>query len=200
MSPKPRSTSGRTVVGIVGRLAPWKGQHIFIDAMATVARTHPGVQARVIGSALFGEEEYAENLGQQVSALDLSHVVQFGGFSHDVARELADLTVAVHASTVPEPFGQVVVEAMACGVPIVAANAGGPAEIIEQGRDGLLVPPGDPDALAAAVIQLLDDADLRTRLAESAARKAQRYRPERIAAEVEQVYASVLASRASART
>ncbi len=191
----PDSPRGVPVIGLIGRLAPWKGQHVFIDAMIKVAEEHPTLQARVVGSALFGEEEYVRNLRQHVDAIDFGNVVHFVGFSHDVAAELAKLTIAVHASTIPEPFGQVVVEAMACGVPIVATNAGGPAEIVQHGTDGLLVPPGDADALATAVVRLLEDAELRTRLARAAVRKAERYRPGPIAAGVEAVYASVLASR-----
>jgi glycosyltransferase involved in cell wall biosynthesis len=198
MAPARRSANGPPVVGIVGRLAPWKGQHVFIDAIARVQRKHSALQGRIIGSPLFGEEEYSQSLRRRVEALGLADVVQFVGFRHDVAEELAGLTIAVHASTIPEPFGQVVVEAMACGVPIVATDAGGPAEILEHGSDGLLVPPGDADALAAAVIQLLEDANLRMRLTEAATRKVQRYRPERVAAEVEAVYAAVLGRRASA--
>jgi glycosyltransferase involved in cell wall biosynthesis len=200
ITPAPHSATDRPVVGIVGRLAPWKGQHIFIDAMALVSRHHPNLEARVIGSALFDEEEYVERLTQQVHALHLANVVQFVGFSHDVAVELAGLTVAVHASLVPEPFGRVVIEAMACGVPIVATDGGGPAEIIQNGYDGFLVPLGDADALAAAVLKLLADASLRTRLAKAGARKVRRYRPEQVAAEVEAVYASVLTSRPPTRS
>lgn len=189
-----RSAEQETVVGIVGRLAPWKGQHVFLDAVAMLAPAHPDLRARIIGSALFGEEEYARGLRDQAETLGISDRVDFTGFREDVAAELSQLAVAVHASTMPEPFGQVVVEAMACGVPLVAAAEGGPAEVITEGVNGLLVRPGDADALAAAIDRLLRDDDLRAQLSQAGLETAERYRPERVASEVEAVYGSVLAA------
>jgi glycosyltransferase involved in cell wall biosynthesis len=194
ISPLAHTANCPPVVGIVGRLAPGKGQHIFLEAVAHVSKKHPNLQARIIGSALFGEGQYQHSLRRQVDELGIAERVEFTGFSDDVAQELARLTVAVHASTVPEGFGQVVVEAMACGVPVIASAAGGPAEIITDAVDGLLVPPGDARALADAIAELLEDGALRARLTEAGAVKAQRYRPERVAAEVEAVYGSVLAN------
>jgi glycosyltransferase involved in cell wall biosynthesis len=191
--PAARSVDGPPVVGIVGRLAPWKGQHVFLEAVAHLYKRHYGLRARIIGSALFGEEEYPGSLRRLAEDLEISEIVEFAGFSHDIAGELAQLTVAVHASTVPEPFGQVVVEAMACGVPIVATDGGGPAEVVSHGIDGLLVRPGDANAMANAMDKLLEDGNLRSRLAEAGTLKAQQYRPERVASEVEAVYAALLA-------
>lgn len=195
VTPRPQPGGQAPVVGIVGRLAPWKGQLVFLDAVAKLAAGHPDLRARVIGSALFGEEDYARRLRDQTEALGISDRVEFTGFREDVAAELSRLAVAVHASVLPEPFGQVVVEAMACGVPVVAAAAGGPAEVVTDGVNGLLVRPGDAAVLAAAIDRLLSDGDLRTRLSEAGLATAQRYTPERVAAEVEGVYRSVLAGR-----
>ncbi len=199
IAPAPRAPDAQPVVGIVGRLAPWKGQHVFLDAMARVSRQYPAVRFRVIGSPLFGEEEYLQRLLILTENLGIGDVVDFVGFKDDVAEELAELTIAVHASTVPEPFGQVIVEAMACGVPIVATASGGPSEIVSDGTDGLLVAAGDPSELAEAVSRLIGDADFRTRLSNAGTRKAEQFRPARIAAAVEAVYASVLADPGSSR-
>ena len=113
-------------VGIVGRIAPWKGQHVFIEAFA---RAFPDgdEQAVVVGAPLFGVEDhrYMDRLGELARSLGLTERVQFTGFVHDVGAELASLDVLVHASVVPEPFGQVVVEGMAAGVPVIAADDGG---------------------------------------------------------------------------
>lgn len=191
--PRPDEPAGDPVVGMVGRLAPWKGQHVFLDAVAKLAPAHPEMRARLIGSAMFGEDaRYEQQLRDQAERLGIAERVEFAGFRDDVRAELAQLTVAVHASTLPEPFGQVVVEAMAAGVPVVASAAGGPAEVVTDGVDGLLVPPGDAGALAAAIGRLLADRDLRHALGAAGVRTAQRFRPERIAAEVEAVYRSVL--------
>jgi glycosyltransferase involved in cell wall biosynthesis len=188
------------VVGIIGRLAPWKGQHIFLEAVAKLSVKQSNLQARVIGSALFGEEDYERALKRKADELGISSLVDFTGFRAEVAEELAELTVAVHASAVPEPFGQVVVEAMACGTPIVATAGGGPGEVITNGVDGFLVPPGDADALAESVGRLLEDAELRETMSQAGMVKAERYRPERIAGEVESVYSSLLAGKGPRRT
>jgi glycosyltransferase involved in cell wall biosynthesis len=195
--PTGRTDRSPPVVGIVGRLAHWKGQHVFLNAIAQLSKKYPTLRARVVGEALFGEHEYSQNLRRQAKELGIADIVEFVGFTHDIAKELARFAVAVHASIDPEPFGQIVVEAMACGVPIVASNAGGPAETIAHRVDGILVQPGDADALADAVAELLDDAGLSARLAQAGMAKAERYRPERVAAEVEAVYAAVMAHRGS---
>jgi glycosyltransferase involved in cell wall biosynthesis len=192
LKPMARTDSGHPVVGIVGRLAPWKGQHIFLDAIAQLSGKYPTLKARVVGEALFGEQEYSQSLRRQAKELGIADIVEFVGFTQDIAKELAQFTVAVHASVDPEPFGQVIVEAMACGVPVVASNAGGPAETITHGVDGLLVRPGDADALAHAVAELFKNASLSAQFAQAGITKAERYRPEQVAAEVEAVYAAVI--------
>ncbi|HWH94452.1 MAG TPA: glycosyltransferase, partial [Baekduia sp.] len=128
-------------VGIVGRITPWKGQHVFLEAFAR-AFPDPGVRAAVIGSATFGEDAYERELRDKARALGIEDRVDFTGFVEDVGGELRRLDLLVHASVLPEPFGLVVIEGMAAGVPVIAAAAGGPAEHIEDGREGLLVPPG----------------------------------------------------------
>ena len=119
--------------------------------------------------------------------------VEFLGFRDDVWRELARLDVLVHASVIPEPFGQVVVEGMAAGLPVLAAAAGGPAEIIEDGVDGVHVPPGYPEALAAALRRLAADPARRRRLGDAARRSARRYAPERTAEQMRGAYRMALA-------
>jgi len=98
----------------------------------------------------------------------------------------------VHASTIPEPFGQVVIEAMAAGVPIIAADAGGPAEVVTDGVDGLLVAMGDVDALAGALTRMAGDPELRDRLADAGRVTAAAFAPDVIAGSVEDVYRQVL--------
>ncbi|HET7572563.1 MAG TPA: glycosyltransferase family 4 protein [Gaiellaceae bacterium] len=179
-------------VGILGRIAPWKGQHVFLDAFA---QAFPGGDetARVIGAPLFGagEERYERELRALAASLGCDGRVEFRGFRDDVAAELSELDVLVHASTLPEPFGQVVVQGMAAGLPVVAAGAGGPAELIEHGVDGLLYPPGDADALAALLRDLRDDPELRGRLGAAARERAAEFRPARIASRLAEVYDSL---------
>ena len=181
-------------VGMVGRLAPWKGQDVFLTAFAH-ADLGPAARAVVVGAALFGEDEYAASLVAQADRLGIGERVDFRGFREDVEAELDRLDVLVHASVEPEPFGQVVVEGLAAGLPVVASRAGGPAEILTDGVDGLLVAPGDADALAAALTRLGADPARRDRLGAAARRRAQQYTPELLAPRVLDVYRQVLERR-----
>lgn len=187
----PRTDSRPLTVGLVGRLSPWKGQDVFLEAFALAFPDGPE-RAHLVGSAMFGEDAWERHLRQLAGDLGLAGRVEFRGFREDVWSELAELDVAVHASTTPEPFGQVVLEAMAAGVPIVAAAEGGPAEIVTDGVDGLLVRPGDPQVLAVALQRLAQDADLRVSLQAAGKATAERYRPERTAGGLLDIYRSVL--------
>lgn len=193
MFARPRVENDVLTVGLVGRISPWKGQEVFLRAFAQ-AFPADSTRARIIGGPLFGEESLEDRLKDLTVALGIDERVTFLGHVRDVAAELAGLDVTVHASTIPEPFGQVVVEAMAAGVPVVATDAGGPAEVVTDGVDGLLYRMGDPVALAQTLRRLADDPEERARLAEAGRQTAARYAPERIAAQVQSVYRAVLTS------
>jgi glycosyltransferase involved in cell wall biosynthesis len=156
------------VVGIVARVAPWKGQHLFLEAAAQVAAHRPDVRFRIIGAPMFGEEAYLEALRRQSQAAPLATRVEFTGLVPDPRAEYDRLTVAVAASVTPEPFGNVIIEAMARGVPVVAPAEGGPAEILTDGVDGVLVPPRDPVAMATAILELLESPGTAAALADRA--------------------------------
>ncbi|MEW9525607.1 glycosyltransferase family 4 protein [Agrobacterium radiobacter] len=150
------------LVGLFGRLSEWKGQHVFLDAIAAME----GVQAVIVGGALFGQEAYEARIREQASSLGLDGRVRFLGFRSDVPELMAAMDAVAHTSIVAEPFGRVVVEAMMCGRPVVATRGGGVTEIIRDGETGLLVPPGEPSALAAALGRVLSDPALAERLAQ----------------------------------
>lgn len=181
-------------VGVVGRLASWKGQHVFLEAFAEAFPDGDTV-ARIIGSPLFGEETYAEQLRGLAERFGIAERVEWRGFREDVFAELAELDLLVHCSTTPEPFGQVVVEGMAAGLPVIASAAGGPAEIIQDGVDGMLVPPSDVDALARQLTRLAADPGLRRRLGDSARLSSRRFSPEAARARVLAVYGQLLGAR-----
>jgi glycosyltransferase involved in cell wall biosynthesis len=142
----------------VGRLARWKGQEVLIDAMTKVLDASPDAIALLVGSSTDPDgAAYEQDLKRQVARLDLTDRVIFVGARRDVPSFLKLADVVVHSSTTPEPFGRVVVEAMAAGRPIVAADEGGVPEIIDAGRTGVLVKPRDPACLADALIAVLDD-------------------------------------------
>lgn len=160
VSPRPRP-DGAPVVGLVGRISPTKGQRELVRAAPRILRRHPGATFRVVGAATFGEDDYEAAVRAEAVSLGVSSQVRWVGAVPDPTVELDRLTVLVHASPVPEPFGQVVVEAMARGVPVVATDAGGVPEIVGRGRaaTGVLVPPGDVEALADAVLDVVDRPD-----------------------------------------
>lgn len=150
------------LVGLFGRLSEWKGQHVFLEAIAAME----GVQAVIVGGALFGQEAYEARIREQASSLGLDGRVRFLGFRSDVPELMAAMDAVAHTSIVAEPFGRVVVEAMMCGRPVVATRGGGVTEIIRDGETGLLVPPREPSALAAALGRVLSDPALAERLAQ----------------------------------
>jgi glycosyltransferase involved in cell wall biosynthesis len=138
------------VVGHFSRLSPWKGQHILIEALA---HCPDPVVALLVGDALFGEQDYVEQLRQQVERLGLGDRVKFLGFQSDVISLMAACHLVAHTSTAPEPFGRVIVEAMLCGTPVVATAAGGAIELVQPNQTGWLTPPGDVQSLAAVINQ-----------------------------------------------
>jgi len=152
------------VLGIVGRLQPWKGQHHFIHALATLRERGHDVRGFVVGGNAYNlSPGYDEHVHDLARTLGVEKYVLFTGQVEDALPYIAGMDALVNASD-PEPFGIVVIEAMALGVPVVAVGTGGPAEIIEPGRSGLLVPRSAPDVLADALEPLVQDSELRLRL------------------------------------
>ena len=160
---------GELLVGIFGRLQPWKGQHTFLEAAAKIAREFPQCRFALVGGSLFGLDlEYARQIKQRAEQSDLRGRVLFLGHRADTNALCNACDVVVHASVKPEPWGLVVAEAMSSGRAVIAAAAGGPLEMIQHGRTGLLSPPGDFAALAGNIAQLLRDAGLRESLGAAA--------------------------------
>ncbi len=155
----------RFVVGHFSRLSPWKGQHILLEALA---RCPEEVTAVFVGDALYGEQNYVQELHQQVKQLGLQQRVQFLGFRPDVVALMHACDAIVHTSTAPEPLGRVVVEAMLSGRPVIAAQAGGMTELVESGRTGWLIHPGDANALAEAIVHCQSHYDQAIAMAQAA--------------------------------
>jgi glycosyltransferase involved in cell wall biosynthesis len=153
--PKDSTKEKEICVGLIGRISPWKGQHIFIEAASLLHTEFPSVKFQIIGAPLFAEREYEQQLHELCERLGVVEAVEFVGFVEDVSRRIAQLDIVVHASTSGEPFGQVIIEGMAEQKPVVATNGGGVPEIVEDGVTGLLVPMGDAIAMANAIDFLL---------------------------------------------
>ncbi len=126
------------VLGILGRISATKGQREFLEAAAIVSRAHPEVRFRIVGDALFSDQPYAREVRQFAEDLDIAQRVAWTGWSPDPREALDGFTAMVHASPVPEPFGQVIVEAMARHVPVIATVGGGVGEIFDAASNNRL--------------------------------------------------------------
>jgi glycosyltransferase involved in cell wall biosynthesis len=144
------------LIGSIARLDTWKGFDVLLDGWKDVRQARPDAELVIAGGEVAGKEGYADGLRDRASSLPGVHWL---GPRGDVPEVLADLDVFVQVSTQPEPFGLVLVEALATGVPVVAGAAGGPLEILSEPAAGpaagRLVTPGDAAALAGAVLALL---------------------------------------------
>lgn len=175
-------------VTVIGRLAAVKGQDVVLRAFAAARAARPcsSARLRVVGDALFEpDREFARSLPVLAAELGIGDAVDFVGHSTDVAGELARASVVVQASRVPEGFGQTVVEAMAAGRVVIASACGGPAELVTDGLDGVLVPPSDVDALAHALVAVLGDARRRAAMGVRARAAARRHEAQVVVDELE---------------
>jgi glycosyltransferase involved in cell wall biosynthesis len=159
------------LIGIVGRLQRWKGIHVLIEAMPLVQRRYPAARCVVVGGEHSLEADYVPYLQRRIEALHLEETVLLAGARENVPEWMQAMDVVVHASD-REPFGIVIVEAMALGKPIVAGLEGGPREIITPEVHGLLTPYGDASALASAVVRCLDEPALARALGAAAQERA----------------------------
>jgi glycosyltransferase involved in cell wall biosynthesis len=152
------------VVGIVGRLQPWKGQDRLLRAQALLReRGHPFHLVIVGGDSYELSPEYAASLPTTIARLGLGDAVTMTGEVPDAGAYVGQFDVLVNASD-PEPFGIVLLEGMAAGVPVLAVNSGGPRDFIEDRRTGILARSGEPEDLAAALEPLLSSSALRAEL------------------------------------
>jgi glycosyltransferase involved in cell wall biosynthesis len=140
------------LIGVFSRLSLWKGQEVFIDAIAQI----PCAIGIIVGGPLFGHAAFAAELTKKVAALGLQERIRFLGYRTDIPALMTAMDIIVHSSTAPEPFGRVVVEGMLAGKPMVASAAGGVLEIIDHGKTGWLVEPGNAAALAQTLQSLLE--------------------------------------------
>lgn len=179
--------------GIVGRVHYWKGQDDFLDAAPLVLREVPQARFAIVGDVVPGEEQRRRALQAQAAALGIADRVIWAGYREDMPQVMAALDVLVLPSTSPEPFGMVLLEAMATARPVIATAHGGPLEIVTPEETGLLVPPRQPAELARAMVRLARDPALRRRLGEAGrARVTSQYTFQRHVAAFESLYDEIL--------
>jgi glycosyltransferase involved in cell wall biosynthesis len=186
-------------VALIGVLAPWKGQDVFLRAIANLVEEFPFLQAEIVGDEIYATKGHAgirRSLEKLSAELGLVDRVRFTGWVEKLWPVLSRTDVVVHASTEPEPFGRVLIEAMAAGKPVVATHAGGVPEIVESGSTGLLVPAKDPGALARANGALLSDPDRRRRMgAAGRARVEKHFTIEQQIRSIESIYRRIASQR-----
>jgi glycosyltransferase involved in cell wall biosynthesis len=167
------------VLAVIGQITPWKGQREAVEALARLRREHAEAHLLIVGEAKFVSDAtrydnrtYYAELERAIAAHELEDRVHLLGERADVPAIMG----ALDALLVPsweEPFGRVVIEAMALGLPVVATSVGGPAEIISDDVDGILLAPRDPERWAGAIVGLADSRALRRRLGDAAVRRAE---------------------------
>ena len=181
--PSPKKTrrelglpADRPIVGIVGRLQRWKGIHVFIEAIDYVRRSFPDVYGVIVGGKHDLEPAYAHEVADFIQKHKLhDHILQ-AGYQKNVPHWMQAMDIVVHASNV-EPFGMVIVEAMALGKAVIAGSTGGPREIITDGENGLLAPFDDAEALADQMLTYLINPTLATRIGTAARERASDFSP-----------------------
>jgi glycosyltransferase involved in cell wall biosynthesis len=162
-------------IGLVGTFARWKGHDVFLQAAAQIKSEIQDVQFQIIGAPIYstsGSQFSLEELQNRAVELGLDQVVEFVGFQSDTVSIYKNLDIVVHASTQPEPFGLVIAEAMAFGKAVIVSNAGGAAELVTNQHDAIAISPGDVQALAEALLQLIRDPQKREELGVNARRSA----------------------------
>jgi glycosyltransferase involved in cell wall biosynthesis len=181
---------------ILGRISTWKGQDVLIRALADPALASAGAIALVAGDPWQGEEDRLRELRALAARLGVAERVRFCGFRSDVENVYGAADVVCVPSTQPDPLPNAALEAAAAGCCVVAADHGGLPEILRDGATGVLVTPGDPAALAAALARLHGDGALGERLgAAAAADVRERFAPALLLERMQALYDEVLERR-----
>lgn len=163
------------VAGIVGRIVHWKGHKEFLLAGKQLLNRAAHVKFLIVGDTSFGQESYLHEVKNFAKNLGIQDSVIFTGFREDTPEIFSALDVLVNASTLPEPFGLTIIEAMATGKPVIATDGGGVPEIVVEGVTGKLVPMKDADLLAKAMIELIENPGERKEMGRAARERVENY-------------------------
>jgi glycosyltransferase involved in cell wall biosynthesis len=191
-----RPADGVLRVLMLGRMAHWKGQLLGLSALAA-CRTPRRLAITVAGGTWFGETHHQERI-RQFAREHPELQIDVPGHVDRVVELIDRHDVLLHTSLMPEPFGQVVVQGMARGRVVVAADQGGPAEVIRSGHDGLLYRTGDEQELTRTLERVATGGAELSAMRDNAARTALEYRPERTAERLASVLERVVGAYARA--
>lgn len=182
----------------IGAWVPWKRHELFLDALAEVRRKQPDVMGLLVGSDLFHENRaYVSQLERHAQRLRLSDGALLVLQQREDVPDLLAASDLLISTSDNEPFGRVLVEAAAAGLPVVATEGGAKREIVQHGVTGLLTPPDDPQALASACLELVADPERRTQMgAAGRARAREAFDVQRLAADMAALYAKLLSEKA----
>jgi glycosyltransferase involved in cell wall biosynthesis len=180
------------LIGVVGRLEPEKGHSFLLHAALLLKDSFPKARFVIVGGG-----PLESRLRKQCRSLGIEDRVVFAGFRRDLGRVYAAIDIPVVPSLM-EPFGNVALEAMAAGKPVVASAVGGLLESIIDGETGLLVPACDPETLAGALASLMRDARFARQLGEAGRKRvAEHFTAVRVADQVEEIYEIITAQQAA---
>ncbi len=198
LSGLPPAKPGAVRIGLVATFAFWKGHEVFLRAAAACAASAEH-RFYVVGGPVYataGSQRTLEELRALAGSLGITDQVGFTGFVEDVPAAMRALDIVVHASTEPEPFGLVIVQALGCACAVIVSAAGGARELVEPGIDALAHSPGNVGELSAAIDRLAGDAGLRARLgAAGRVNATRRFTREQMAANLAPLYEGLALAR-----
>lgn len=183
---------GQPVVGITANIDRWKGQAVVLKAIKKVRQVYPDIKCLIVGKVAKNAFDYKEELDRYAAENGLQNNIVFTGFRKDIPNLLQMFNVMLHASIEPEPFGRVILEAMASAKAVIATNSGGTVEQVVNGETGLLVPMNNPDKMADAIIQLISKPELAVEMGKKGQKRiTELFSIKRMVNETEDVYKRV---------
>lgn len=182
---------GRHTIGLFGCIVDWKGHGVFIEAANAIVHElgRSDISFFIVGDTPSASDALGLQLKNLVNNLGLSEYIFFLGHQNNVYPYMKLMDIVVHASTLPEPFGRVIIEAMAIGKPVVATKMGGPLEIITDGENGILIDANNPKLLAGTIVNLLNNPALLQSISAGAVKTVrEKFSPSSFKREIEDIY------------
>ncbi len=193
---KEKDTLKEIKVGLFGCLVRWKGHKVFLDAIHLLKGAHLGIDLKfyIVGDVPGKDKSYYQELEEYAQKKGVDDMVIFTGYRSDIASLMQQMDMVVHTSIDPEPFGRVIIEAMASAKPVIATAIGGPLEIIKDGVNGLLIQPNDAQVLCDKIIFLANNPKNRKDLGVMARKTVQENFSRKNYQKVLEIYKKVLKS------